>query len=787
MKSRISLALLLCATFTGTAQAADVIEEIVVTATKRAATIQDVPFSINAQTAEDIAESGAQNLEDLSRNVAGLSVQNLGPGQSQVSVRGVSAGQIIRDQPGVKEQVGIYLDESVISLSLFTPDLDLFDLNRVETLRGPQGTLFGSGSVGGTIRYITNQPNGDAFDASVEVNANSLTDGDTGGHIKGMVNVPLSDGESAFRLVAYATEYAGFIDALGENGAKKDDVNGGDRRGLRAALKWVAADNFTLTPRIIYQEVEADGFNRQEVYNLFANPFTTTRPAIQLGEREQFLQLDEEFTDETLIVDVTAEWTFENFDVTMVTSYTDREILVSRDASALTGSVTVSPLGGLGFPEANVTLPSNLRDTTDLEQKTFELRLSSNTDGDLQWLVGVFYADAERNYAQRLPTPGYDAMTDAALGAGVSAAVTGNFPSDSPYNADLPYDNQQIALFGELTYYVNDRLSLTFGGRYYDFEEERRFTSGGLFSNGDDQLDDTESDGFTPRVMMSYELSESTVLNAQASQGFRQGGDNDPLNEGLCSADDVATFGGYPDYDDEKLWNYETGIKSRFSNGIVLNAAVFYADIEDLQVTQDAGSCSSRVVFNVDAETRGVELELTAQPTDNLELSFAASVLKAEFTDTILKADGTPLGGMEDGNRLPSVAELQLAGTATYRFPLDWAGATGGYVSATVHHMGDRYTQPGDQVAGAGTFGHFAYAGSTGAETTTVDLELDAFTIVNISAGIEGEDWEALIYVNNVTDENADLSFDRERGGRARLAFRTNMPRNVGVTFRKHF
>ena len=157
MKRSISLALLLCAAVAGQSQAADVIEEVVVTATKRASTIQDVPFSINAQTAEDIAESGAQNLEDLSRNVAGLAVQNLGPGQSQVSVRGVSAGQIIRDQPGVKEQVGIYLDESVISLSLFTPDLDLFDLNRVETLRGPQGTLFGSGSVGGTIRYITNQ------------------------------------------------------------------------------------------------------------------------------------------------------------------------------------------------------------------------------------------------------------------------------------------------------------------------------------------------------------------------------------------------------------------------------------------------------------------------------------------------------------------------------------------------------------------------------------------------------------------------------------------------------
>ena len=118
-----------------------------------------MPFSINAQTQQAIQRSGAATLEDLSRNVAGLTIQNLGPGQSQVAVRGVSAGQIVRDQPGVKEQVGVYLDESVISLSLFTPDLDLFDLNRVETLRGPQGTLFGSGSVGGTIRYITNQPN----------------------------------------------------------------------------------------------------------------------------------------------------------------------------------------------------------------------------------------------------------------------------------------------------------------------------------------------------------------------------------------------------------------------------------------------------------------------------------------------------------------------------------------------------------------------------------------------------------------------------------------------------
>jgi outer membrane receptor protein involved in Fe transport len=784
-KNTIASAMLL-AGFVASAGAEQVMEEVVVTATKRDSTIQDLPFSINAQTQRDIQRSGAQSLQDLSRNVAGLAVQNLGPGQSQVSVRGVSAGQIIRDQPGVKEQVGIYLDESVISLSLFTPDLDLFDLNRVETLRGPQGTLFGSGSVGGTIRYITNQPDAEALAAQVEVNVNALTDGNEGGHFKGMVNIPLSDGKSALRIVGYATEYAGFIDALGENGASDDDVNTGNRKGGRVALKWEATDNLTITPRVIYQEVEADGFNRQEHYNLFANPYSTTRPAFQLGDREQYLLTDERFSDETLIVDATVEWRLENFDVTFVTSWTDREILVSRDASALTGSVTVSPLGGIGFPEAGVALPSNLRDTTDLEQSTYELRLSSNSADSLQWLVGVFYADAERKYAQRLPTPGYDAMTDAALGAGVSAAVSNGFPADSPYNADLPYENTQLALFGELTYDINDRLQLTVGGRYYDFEEERRFTSGGLFSNGDDQFDKTKSDGFTPRVMLSYDLNDSTVVNAQASQGFRQGGDNDPLNVGLCSGDDVQTFGGFPDYDDEKLWNYEAGFKSRFDNGVVLNAAVFYADIEDLQVTQDAGSCSSRVVFNVpDAHTAGVEVELSAQPTERLELSLAASLLEAEFDSTIRKADGTPLGGMKDGNRLPSVPEIQLAGTATYTIPVDFASSEEMYFSATVHHMGDRFTQPGDQVSGAGTFGHFAYAGATGTETSNIDLELDAFTIVNLSAGLVGEDWEAILYVNNVTDENADLSFDRERGGAARLAFRTNMPRNIGLTFRK--
>src|SRR5918993_1556073 len=230
-------------------------DEIIVTATKRATRVQDVPFSINAQTEEDLQRANAQTIEDISRNVAGLTVQNLGPGQSQVSVRGVSAGQIARDQPGVKEQVGIYLDETITSLSLFTPDFDLFDLNRVETLRGPQGTLFGSGSVGGTLRYITNQPKIGVTEGLVEANVNTVEESDTGYHLKGAVNVPLGS-TAAVRIVGYGTHFGGFIDAAGPAGGK--DINDGSRIGTRISVLWEPTPDIKITPRVVYQQARAD-------------------------------------------------------------------------------------------------------------------------------------------------------------------------------------------------------------------------------------------------------------------------------------------------------------------------------------------------------------------------------------------------------------------------------------------------------------------------------------------------------------------------------------------------
>ena len=216
----------------------DISNEIIVTAQKRSTSLQDVPFSIAAVTAEDIASSGVNSLAELSRNVPGLYITDLGPGQSQVAIRGISAGQVVRDQAGVKESVGIYLDESAISIALFTPDLELYDLDRVEVLRGPQGTLYGAGNDSGTLRYITAQPDIGDFGGSLDLTANAGTDSEMGGASRAKVNVPIGE-NAAMRLVAYRSELAGFIDSYYPGREVREDVNSGSRTGgrLRFSLR----------------------------------------------------------------------------------------------------------------------------------------------------------------------------------------------------------------------------------------------------------------------------------------------------------------------------------------------------------------------------------------------------------------------------------------------------------------------------------------------------------------------------------------------------------------------
>src|SRR5205814_2023918 len=469
-------------------------EEITVTAMKREDVVRKVPFSLTATSEETLRTRGATDIEDIAANVGGFTVQNLGPGQSQVAMRGVSSGQIARDQPGVKEQVGVYLDESLISMSLFTPDLDLFDMNRVEVLRGPQGTLFGAGSESGTVRYITNQPKLGTTQWFGQLDGSTIQHGNQGGNVKFGFNVPLGE-IAALRASAYYNYLGGYIDSPGikttANGSiqpdpttAQDNVNTGKRFGGRVAVRFAPTDKLSITPRFLYQKIQMDGWNRIDIYNILANPFTTNRPAVTLGDREQFIQIREPYTDKWYLGDLNINYDFGVAELTSITSYNVRDILVVRDSGALTSSITG---GTLKQPEPVYSLNAPLYDATGggdpavsnrkpATTFTQELRLSG-TEDRLRWVLGGFYGHFHRDYGQDLPVAGFSALS----GIPSPSPPDTLAPLDSLFFSKLSYKLDQFAFFGEGTVALTDQWDLTAGLRYYHFSEDKQQLFGGIF------------------------------------------------------------------------------------------------------------------------------------------------------------------------------------------------------------------------------------------------------------------------------------------------------------------
>ena len=759
-------------------------EEVTVTALKRESTVNQTPFSLAAPTEEVLRSRGVDDIEGVARNVAGFSVQNLGPGQSQVAMRGVSSGQIARDQPGVKEQVGAYLDESVISLSLFTPDIDLFDVSRVEVLRGPQGTLFGSGSLSGTVRYISNQPELGVKKVFGEFGGNSIDGGNQGGNIKLGFNAPLGD-TAALRVAAYYSRLAGYMDAVQPDLSVDEDVNTGDRFGVRAAVRIAPNDRLSITPRVVYQKVEMDGWNRIDDFNILANPYTTTRPAVTLGEHRLFTQIGEPFTDEFFLGDLTIAYNFGEVTLTSVTSYTDRDILVVRDATALTGAVTC---GLFRIPGSICTLDAPLDDRTKAKVWTQEIRFSGGKDR-FQWVAGGFYANTKRDYGQNLFVDGWEALS------GIPTAGKFGATKDVLFYSDLHYKLDQFALFGEATLSLTDAFSLTGGLRYYDFNEDRTQVFDGLFADPSGAPASTDANGVAPRLIATYKVGESTNLNAQVSKGFRLGGINDPLNVPLCSPADLVTFGGRETWKDETAWNYEIGSKSRIMGGRgSFNVSAFYLDVKDLQATFTAGTCSSRVIFNVPkSRSTGFEAEFAAAPNKHFDFSVSASYTDAKLKSTVTStaSDGSVsvVAGIKDGNRLPSVPEFQMSAAATYQWQMK--GEALGYLTGTYQHVGSRFTQVQDQEVGFGVLNLRGIPSTIGgpmtASTFTFNPELPAYDILNLRLGIVKGQWDVALFGNNLTDERAFLALDRELGKAARVGYLTNQPRTFGITARVTF
>ena len=764
-------------------------EEVTVTATKREQAILDVPFSVAAPTEETLRMRGVQDIEGVAANVGGLTVQNLGPGQSQIAIRGVSAGQIVRDQPGVKEQVGVYLDESVISLSLFTPDLDLFDTRRVEVLRGPQGTLFGSGSLTGTVRYITNPPELNVAKAFAELSLTGVDGGNAGLNGKFGFNVPLGD-KAAVRVVSYYDRIAGFIDAVQPDLSVRENVNDGFRTGFRAAARITPTPRLAITPRIAYQHVGMDGWNRVDDYNILANRFTTTRPAVTLGGRSQFTQLDEEFTDDFVLGDVNLEYSLGNdLRLTSITSYTHRDLLVIRDAGALTSSITG---GSLGLDERIYTLDSPLNDATTARVWTQEVRVAGGRTR-APWVAGAFFSRTDRDYGQDVLVRGFEDLSGIPT-RGLRA------PKDTLFFSDLAYELNQSAVFGEVTVSPTEQFSLTGGLRYYRFNEDKEQIFDGIFGNDNNgtslvsQPGSTAADGVAPRVIASYKLSDTTHLNGQVSRGFRLGGINDPLNVPVCTPQDRATFGGRDTWDDEKVWNYEVGAEVQSVEGAWrLQCGRLLPGHQ-----RSSGHRHGRFVFL----SRGLQ--------------------RAKGKDA--RSRGRIRGRAESQHRLCSLSDLQRFGAAfdtdVYRrqrqrqhrighrgrpAAADGASIPAGHGRdlpvggkarrACVHHgylpthrvafyaswrRGPWHPEPAVvwcQHHRRSAHGWRLYLQSQVARLRSRQPASRRST----------QHWDIAFFINNLFDELALLSFDQERGTRARVGFLTNQPRTFGISTRLDF
>jgi iron complex outermembrane receptor protein len=518
--------------------------------------------------------------------------------------------------------------------------------------------------------------------------------------------------------------------------------------------------------------VESDGWNRIDEFNILANPFTTTRPPVAFGEREQFTQFQEDFTDDFVLADVILNYDFGNALLTSITSYNYRDILVIRDTTALAASITG---GSIGLPEEVYTLDAPLFDATTANVFTQEVRLSGVTQR-VQWVGGGFFSHTDRDYGQDLPVTGFEDLT----GIPTEGLLA---PKDSLFWSDLGYKLNQFALFGEATFSLTDRFRLTGGLRFYDFSDDKEQIFDGIFGNDNNGVSlasfpgDTTANGVAPRVIASFDLSDTTILNAQVSKGFRLGGINDPLNVPLCTPEDLVTFSGVETWEDETSWNYEVGTKSRIANNRgAVNVAVYYTDISNLQAIVTAGSCSSRLIFNVpDSRSTGVELDFELSPNRNFDFAISTSYSNSKMQSTVEPADIT---GIREGNRLPTVPEFQFAAAATYQWD------AGPYVTAVYQYLGDRFTKVDDYTYGTLdllSFGANTLGAPLTQDTFVWDPKLPAYNIVNLRFGVRREKWDVSFYANNVTDERALLAHDIERGTRARIFFLTNPPRTFGV------
>jgi iron complex outermembrane receptor protein len=753
------------------------LQEITVTAQKRVSTVQDTPISIAATSGDELQARGITSFANLAQSTPGVSLKSEGPSQTEVEMRGMTSSG------GNSATVGFYLDDIPLTGPAGAQnghvviDPSLYDLDRIEVLRGPQGTLFGSGSMGGTVRLITNQPNLTEFHASAE----SILSGTEGGGFNHddnfMLNLPLIDDKLALRVVGTENYTSGWIDRIVANpfplvspsGTMRGDVqnapienqypgsNAYQLYAFRTTLLWKPTDNLSVTPSVFYETSLQNGISAFD-----SVPGT-------LAHYQPF-DIAEPLSDRITSFSLNVTYHLDSFDVTSVTARWNRRSTQIEEASENFNNpataATYASNNGLpnpGYYGPNGSGPESGEEDDPSRQFSEELRFSSKSDGRLTWVGGLYYSDFNSVWTFNGTTPNFSAYED--LGT-FERATTPNW-----FDAYSPTTEKQYAIFGDATYALTDELKADIGLRFnkYDYEFSSCISgwgSGmGAAAPSCSGLITQDPSKTSPKINLSYTFSPDLMTYLTAANGFRPGGGNAVYPTtgaawGPAFAASGYTGGKWPStYAPDSVWSYELGEKARFfDRRLTVNTSVYYEHWSNIQLEAYPNDWALNINGNY-ATIYGGEIDTLAVLGGGFNLEVTAGYLQEHL-------DGGPHWLIAPTDKLPEVPAVNGEVILSYLKPLS-----------------DKYSFTG-RVETSYTGSRYSLAFPVPYQVIGAYVQLPGYSLTNIRAGIQSTDhWSATLFVNNVTNKHAELEnlYLENEPSAAYNRIITNQPLTAGV------
>jgi outer membrane receptor protein involved in Fe transport len=719
------------------------LEEIVVTAQKRAEKLQKIPISITALSAAQLQKEHIRDYDDLSRAVPGLSFGAGGSeGLTNIEIRGVSS-------TSGSATVGLYLDDISITTKNFydgAAQPKLFDVDRIEVLRGPQGTLYGASSLGGTIRFVTQQPDMNKYSGTISQDVSGTYHGGLNYIDTAVVNIPLVPDKLALHASVGYSRDSGWIDqypALDSNsvGAPlRNGVNHEEAFSTHETLKWIVNDDLVITPSVFYQK---DSTGDNSAFYPASGLYKQDKEVVEYGH------------DQLFVPGVTAVEDLGFADLTSVSGFFWRQFYRQQDGtyynSYAFANFFLDPL----YPAYSAinaqkiqNLPSPIKYQTDYGQGSQELRLSSKPEAEsglpFTWVGGLYFADQYDHHTNYQRIPGINSVFQQIYGYSIDApqslvrqtygapGIPELFPNDVDEADESGYQEKQYAIFGQIDYDILPGLRASVGGRYSIADVSYNFQTYGFYQIGNisPYAQQDKYSAFTPRFALSYDLTPDNTLYASASKGFRLGGPTGPLPFGpttVCATDE-ANLGikSQPTkFDSDKLWSYEFGSKNQLLGGrLTVDGAVFYIDWKNIQQQIYLPTCGYYFTDNVgDAQSYGGEIELKYRVIDGLILSGSASVDHSIITST-----NNPVT-VQVGERVLNTPDATFDGAISYTASL--SDLVSGFVRLDYDFVGQSH---GDYVA------------------TNSNYLNPAYGVLNMALGLDYGRWEVSLYGKNITD-----------------------------------